>query len=116
VAELGPLDEAYFCNVPNHLYGHLATPVFIIEAITDSVVMCGFEGLECTAAGLLQPAAQEFVESYAANFTKSSARVGPDTPRDGLFAASCLMHTGFGLAAPLINGTNAVDATFQWYQ
>ena len=55
-----------------------------------------------------------FIEDYAHNFSLSIQRLSRDTPRNGLFAASCLMHTGFELDKPLINGTNAVAATFEW--
>ena len=43
------------CVVPYHLYDHLETPVFIVEAITDAVIMCGFEGLPCKPVDLLRP-------------------------------------------------------------
>ena len=34
--------------------------------------------------------------------------------RDGLFAASCLLHCGFTLDGPLIRGENAISALFKW--
>eukprot|EP00750_Incisomonas_marina_P009503 INCI16027.2.p3 GENE.INCI16027.2~~INCI16027.2.p3 ORF type:complete len:438 (+),score=75.08 INCI16027.2:192-1505(+) len=104
------------CVVPYHLYDHLETPVFIVEAITDAVIMCGFEGLPCKPVDLLRPEVGAFIEDYAHNFSLSIQRLSRDTPRNGLFAASCLMHTGFELDKPLINGTNAVAATFEWYE
>jgi hypothetical protein len=33
---------------------------------------------------------------------------------DGLFAASCLLHTAFALDAPKISGESAVTALFKW--
>ena len=116
VAELSPVNETDLCTVPYRLYDHLKTPVFIVEAITDAVVMCGFEGLPCKPEDLLLADVRDFIDDYAANFTQSAARLFTDTPRNGLFAASCLMHTGFELTEPLVNGTNAIDATFEWYK
>ena len=37
--------DAYKCELPHFSYPHLTVPVFIIEAITDSVVLGGFEGV-----------------------------------------------------------------------
>ena len=34
--------------------------------------------------------------------------------RDGVFAASCLLHTGFTLDGPLIDSQNAVEALHSW--
>ena len=55
VQDLAALNQTYFCNVPNHLYDHIETPLFIVEAITDAVIMCGFEGLPCDPSDLLIP-------------------------------------------------------------
>ena len=37
--------DAYKCELPHFSYPHLTVPVFVIEAITDSVVLGGFEGV-----------------------------------------------------------------------
>ena len=37
----------YTCGVPHLAYPYLQTPAFIMESITDVVVLCGFEGMPC---------------------------------------------------------------------
>ena len=39
-----------------------------------------------------------------------------NSPRDGLFAASCFMHCGFTLDQPTIGGTMVIDALWSWIQ
>lgn len=53
---LGPA-QSYLCGVPHIAYQYLATPSFIMESITDVVVLCGFEGMPCKpiAKALLNP-------------------------------------------------------------
>jgi len=110
---LGP-DSRYLCGIPYLLYPHLQTPLFVIEAITDSVVMCGFEGLDCTPKGLISKAVWGYINQYGHNATKNFAQINPK--RDGLFAPSCLLHTGFLVDKPLLANMSAGQALFAWAQ
>ena len=40
----GP-NMSYKCGVPHLAYPYLQTPSFIIESISDIVILCGFEGV-----------------------------------------------------------------------
>jgi len=115
VAALGPA-ESYKCGVPHLAYPFLATPSFIIESLTDVVVLCSFEGMPCKPIpkALLNPAVWGEMDRYAHNVTAMLEKTVLLSGRDGLFAASCLIHTGFTVDGPLINGTSAVNAMYQW--
>lgn len=87
---LGPADS-YKCGVPHIAYPYLATPSFIIESITDIVVLCGFEGMPQKIA---DPAVWGEVTAYGRNATSMFESTVLRSRRDGLFAASCILHTG----------------------
>ena len=112
VAALG-VDEAYKCELPHYSYPHLTVPVFIIEAITDSVVLGGFEGM--AVKSLLTKGGAEYAAEYGANSSRNMAIV-LESERDGIFGASCLLHCGFTLTGPLIDGQNAIQALYDWAQ
>mgnify|MGYP001192617555 CR=1 FL=1 len=108
--------ESYKCGVPHIAYQYLQTPTFILEAITDVVITCGFEGMPCKPVwkAFLNPDNWHRWSEYGINATTMfSATVGK-SQRDGLFAPSCLLHTGFTLDGPLIDGVNGVQATWNW--
>jgi hypothetical protein len=48
------------------------------------------------------------------NATKMFEATAMKSARDGLFAASCLLHTGFTLDGPIIKGVNAIQALWNW--
>ena len=54
----------------------------------------------------------EFINTYGHNASKNFLQI--DTARDGLYAPSCIMHCGFLLDRPLIQGQNAVAAMHSW--
>ena len=121
VASLGPT-SSYKCILPRISYPFIDRPVFIIEAITDSCVLCEFEGMGKSVDtcglpprlhALWPPSAKAFAAAYGANAT-ANFRPVLASARDGLFAASCFLHCGFELARPMINGTGVVNALSQW--
>lgn len=60
------------CTVPYIMYPFIQQPVFIIEALTDSVVTCEFEGLACSAVELLNKEVKSFLNGFAQNLTKKT--------------------------------------------
>ena len=108
--------QAYTCGVPHLSYAHLATPTFVLESLTDVVIMCGFEGMPCkpVARALLDHDVCERFAQYGRNASAMLTASVMRSSRDGLFAPSCLLHTGFTLDGPVIDGMNAVSATWQW--
>ena len=115
VSALGS-ELAYQCGVPHIAYPYLQTPSFIMEAKTDIVITCGFEGQPCTPPwkALLNPDNWHRWIEYGQNMTATMADTVMKSERDGLFAPSCLMHTGFTLGGPIIDGMNVVDALYAW--
>ena len=87
----------------------MRVPLFIAEAITDVVVMGGFEGVPDK---LLNPAVGRFIEAYGRNATAMFKQV--NRTRDALFAPSCLLHTNFEVQRPLIRGVGLPAALMQW--
>lgn len=105
-------ERAYECAVPHLVYPYIQSDLFIIQALTDVVILGGFEGVP--AAALAQPIGWRYVNAYGANATEA-IRSGPLTSaRHGVFAPACLLHTNFTLDGPLIGGVNAVEALHEW--
>ena len=110
--------ESYKCAVPHIAYQYLQTPVMILESLTDVVISCAFEGMPCQPAwkGLLNPDNWKRWGNYGVNASAMfQSTVGQDKRgKNGLFAPSCLLHTGFTLDGPFINGINGIQATWNW--
>lgn len=100
------------CTVPYIMYPFIQQPVFIIEALTDSVVTCEFEGLACSAVELLNKEVKSFLNGFAQNLTKNLNQL--NTTRDGVFAPSCFMHCEFSIEQPTIRDVNVVDSLYMW--
>ena len=116
-AVLGAANNASaVCGVPHIAYQYLQTPVFVMESLTDVIILCGFEGMPCTNVEktLLDPQVWSEVNSYGHNASKMLTATVMQSQRDGLFAPNCLLHTGFTLDGPLIQGVNAVQAMWNW--
>jgi len=110
VAARGPSAHGA-CAVPHIGYAYVATPLFVMQSLTDIVILCGFEGVPTK----FEPSVARYIEDYAHNATALlAATVQKKSARDGLFAPSCLMHTGFTLDGPLIGGVHAIAALSQW--
>lgn len=104
--------NGYKCLIPRHSYKYSNRPLFIIESLTDSVVLTGFEGV--SEDFLFWPeSAKTFVSDYGKNASENFGQVLNST-RDGMFAASCLLHCNFKLDKPLIDGENAVGGLYKW--
>ena len=87
--------NGYKCLIPRHSYKYSNRPLFIIESLTDSVVLTGFEGI--SRDFLFWPESiKTFVSEYGKNASENFGQVLKST-RDGMFAASCLLHCNFKL-------------------
>ena len=106
--------DGYKCLIPRHSYKYSERPLFIIESLTDSVVLTGFEGVPQDFI-LWPPAVKQFVSGYGKNASANFGQVLNST-RDGVFVASCLLHCNFKLDEPIIEGENAVGGLFKWMQ
>ena len=104
--------DYYKCFIPYMAYSHFKTPVFIIEAITDVVIMGGFEGMAHTEKALFNPDVWKWIKEYGVNATENFKQI--NATRDGLFAPSCLLHTQFYLDKPIIDNTNVATALYGW--
>lgn len=108
--------ESYKCGVPHLAYPYLSTPSFIMESITDIVIMCGFEGMPCSPPqkALLNPDVWGEINAYGHNATAMFSETVLKSTRDGFFAPNCILHTGFLLDGPIIDDKSAVTALWQW--
>ena len=101
------------CFVPRLAYPYYELPLFIMEAITDVVIMGGFEGMDHKIPrAFLNPDVWKWIKEYGVNATNNFKEI--NTKRDGLFAPSCLIHCQFGLDKPIINGINVATAMYNW--
>jgi len=106
--------NGYLCSLPYIMYPFIKQPMFIIEALSDSVVTCEFEGLPCSASSLLLKEVQNYLKSWGQNETKILHQL--NTTRDGIFAPSCFMHCEFSLDQPMIRDVNVITALYLWAQ
>lgn len=112
-AALGP-QLSWSCILPYVAYPHLQTPIFVIESLSDAVVLCDFEGLPCSLSSLTDPHVGAYINEYAHNASSTLQAVVSNKARDGVFAASCLLHTGFVVGQPTIDGVDALHALYNW--
>jgi beta-glucanase (GH16 family) len=121
---VGHLDHDWQCMLPRLAYPWNERPLFIMEALTDACILCGFEGvgtsdnqcwLPLVGGGRLRPKEEQaWMRQYGVNASRNMGMVRNSTRRDGLFAPSCFMHCHFTLDRPLLGGLNAVDALQRW--
>ena len=106
------MKQGYQCMIPRLSYPFTEQPMFVIEALTDSIVTTGFEAVPEDFLFYPQPV-KTFLSEYGRNASSNFAQVLHNS-RDGVFAASCFLHCHFTLDRPLVNGTNVIDALYSW--
>jgi hypothetical protein len=108
-------------------YSTLATPVYIMEAQTDRVVMplhaslpdvydnsnvtarqCDNNITDCPAPIL------SFMDTWRSQMVKALQIVIDRKNGDGIFNPACLIHTGFELGKPLLHGKNYLTGFTDW--
>jgi hypothetical protein len=105
-------------------YETLATPVFVVEAQTDKVVMPLHDGLPdvwnddghpCyNKKGDTCPAEiQEYMLEWSGHMVDALQAVAGSN-RDGVFNPACLLHTEFSDTWPILDGMNYVEALQAW--
>lgn len=92
-------DSAWQCFIPTVLYPYVRTPLLVLEAQTDSVVMFGFSD----APQQDTPEVRAYVSAFRVNAT-AAARVVASSTKDGIFSPNCLMHCGFARGSPMVRG------------
>jgi len=115
VAAKAASNTSFLCLVPHVSYPYFdVTPMFIIESLIDPVVLGGFEGLPAKPIiDILKKPEVDYINAYGHNASLNFLQV-IGSKKDGIFAADCLVHTGFQQNKPLINGQNAIDAFYSW--
>ena len=104
--------QPWTCIFAVQSYKTLNTPVFVIEAQTDKVVMPLHDGLPLNSPYPTQ--VLEYMSKWSANMTANLGELVNSGRGDGLFNPACLIHTGFKVAGPKINGRNYLDALGDW--
>ena len=104
---LGP-DLDWQCSEPSTLYTYVQTPLLIIEAQTDSVIMFAFSD----AVYENIPEAIAYGQTFRANSTALAKAVAKN-PKDRIFSPCCFMHTNFDRGSPTISGLDYYDLLTQ---
>jgi hypothetical protein len=113
------VDTPWVCLLANESYPYVDTPVFIIEAQTDEVVLLYHDWVpqaDITSAPVLA-----YINEWKRNMTSalqgavasSSARHLKQTT--GVFNPACLIHTSFNTTVPSINNLVYTDVLRTWY-
>jgi len=108
------------CLLPAFLYEHLAAPLFIMEAQSDSVVLMAHDWLpKPPPPPLPLPRAQRaYMAEFAANQTRWLAAAAKPESAHGFFNPACFIHTGFTRAITLADGNGGrlsyLEAFSRW--
>lgn len=87
-------DELGACLLPCFTYEHVSTPLFIMEAQSDSVVLMGHDWLPQPSLPI--PAAQKaYMAQFTQNQTRALAAAARPQSKHGFFNPACFFHTGF---------------------
>jgi len=105
-------DEPWKCMFAVASYKTLKTPIFVVEAQTDKVVMPLHDGLPLNKP--YPTAVLQYMSKWAHNMTTDLAMVTGSGRGDGLFNPGCLIHTSFKVEGPFINNLTYLDAIGNW--
>eukprot|EP00605_Chrysophyceae_sp_TOSAG23-4_P002507 GSChrysophyteH1.ASY1.ANO1.2770.1 assembled CDS len=103
------------CMVANVSFPYIQTPVFVVQSLSDKVVLQYHDMLPDVSAERRILREQEvFLHQWQVNMT---AAISPAGPRkvSGIFAAACWIHTEFNHAQPIVNGLNYLQAFEKFY-
>lgn len=115
--------DPWSCVFADQSYATVTTPLFVIEAQTDAIVMPLHDGLPplwhdgSTCANNITtcpPQMLEYMALWKGNMSSAISQVGALKPRDSLFHPACLVHTGFTQWGPKVTGLNFVEALGEW--
>ena len=102
------------CLLPGLSYGYITTPLFIIEAQGDSVVLMYHDSVpNLKNRKSVTPPVRAYMAGFAANQSVCLAAALAPKSGDGVFNPSCFIHTGFKNSFT-INGTGYLDAFRAW--
>jgi len=103
------------CMLSNNSLAFVRTPVFVTEALTDSVQLTAHD--DVPASHRTEPAELAYIKQFSANMSAALAPVlgAGSAPERGGFAAACWTHTSFTSTSPLIGGRSFLQAAAAWY-
>ena len=106
------------CMLANYSYPYVVTPVFIAEALTDSLQLDAHNQLP--AADEWGPLAQAYIKEFSANMSAALQAV-PVLSKDvvaegahGVFGVACFIHDDFTFSSPLIGARNFKSQILAW--
>ena len=102
------------CMLSNNSLPFVRAPVFVTEALSDSVQLTAHDSIN--AAFRTLPPELAYISAWEANMSAALAPVlTAGNPRSGGFAAACWLHTGFSAARPTVGGVGFLQAAAAWY-
>ena len=104
------------CLFANNSYPYVETPVFVIQATTDKVVLTCHDQVPDERPDW-SPVVTDYLQQWHDNMTAGLAPILADDSPDGAFAVACFIHTSFPTdgGGPLIDGQNFVTTFGNWY-
>jgi len=102
--------DPWACELPAYSYEYVQTPLFIIEAQSDSVVLTGHNWVpsQHTSAPILA-----YFKEFHANQTTSLTKAMSSSSVHGVYNPACYIHTGFTNSI-LLDGKNYREAFGDW--
>jgi hypothetical protein len=111
------------CMLANYSYPYVMTPVFIAEALTDSLQLQAHNQLP--SPDQWGKDAKAYVNEFAQNMTRAlwavaklsesgGALATADWPGNAVFAPACFIHDDFTSIAPLIQNVSFKDGLLKW--
>jgi hypothetical protein len=105
------------CLLPQLSYSYVASPLFIVVAQSDRVVLEYHNNVPLlTKASLpLAPSLSTYMTAYASNQTHDLQLAMKTSSPNGVFNPACFVHTEFQKHIK-INGENYLTAFLKWFQ
>eukprot|EP00040_Diaphanoeca_grandis_P031204 m.186308 g.186308 ORF g.186308 m.186308 type:complete len:405 (+) comp32260_c3_seq4:660-1874(+) len=108
------LQDPGACLLPAFSYVYLETPLFIIEAQSDSIVLNMHDWVPYIhSMSDITPPIKTYMVAFAANQSQRLAQAMSANNKNGVFNPSCFIHTGFQNTFT-IKGLGYLDAFRAW--
>jgi hypothetical protein len=116
-------NSSWACMLANYSYPYVMTPIFIAEALTDSLQLQAHNQLP--SPDQWGKDAKAYVNEFAQNMTRALWAVAKlresggafptaDSPGHAVFAPACFIHDDFTSIAPLIQNASFKDELLKW--
>ena len=104
------------CLFANYSYEYISTPIFIVQSLSDEVVLQYHDMMPNVPEqdqNAIPSEEHSFLITWSENMTNALTQT--DRHIHGIFAPSCWIHTGFSYQSPKIDGLNWILAFNEYY-